>query len=401
MKKNVLTFAFSLLIITITNAQLSMNSLGHVGVGTTGSDVFTLSVYGHLNIPSHLSVYISDNQQLLDRGTRLRLSTNTSNAYLDYSTNLYMRYGANASYYGAIFHSNGYMSLNSFYNYNSPSTYVPTYPLEVNGYIQVNGTVLPSDGRFKENIESLTNNSDKLKKLTSVKYDYKKILSVNQSVQVKSVKGNSLDTIDSKDTSTTNIITKKFDDITTSRKHFGFVAQDLQKIFPELVYADNEGYLSVDYISLIPILVASFQEQSQTIDNQATDIASLKQQVSDLQTNLTSCCNLKGGKLKSDNVISDETTNPVIGSTNIKLYQNAPNPFKSSTTIKMDIPQTTGNAMVCIYDLNGRQLKCLPVSGKGTTSVEIYGSELTAGLYHYALIVDGSLIDTKTMVLTE
>jgi hypothetical protein len=66
----------------------------------------------------------------------------------------------------------------------------------------------------------------------------------------------------------------------------------------------------------------------------------------------------------------------------------------------MELPQTVGSAMICIYDLTGRQLKCLPVGGRGTTTVEVYGSELTAGLYHYALIADGTLIDTKTMVLT-
>jgi hypothetical protein len=79
---------------------------------------------------------------------------------------------------------------------------------------------------------------------------------------------------------------------------------------------------------------------------------------------------------------------------------NAPNLFKESTTIKLEIPETVGNAMVCIYDLNGRQLKCLTVSGRGNTSVQIFGNELTADLYHYALIADGSLVDTKTMVLT-
>jgi len=92
--------------------------------------------------------------------------------------------------------------------------------------------------------------------------------------------------------------------------------------------------------------------------------------------------------------------NNIVKATNIRLYQNAPNLFKESTTIKLEIPESVGNAMVCIYDLTGRQLKCLGVSGRGTTSIQIFGNELTAGLYHYALIADGNLIDTKTMILT-
>ena len=37
----------------------------------------------------------------------------------------------------------------------------------------------------------------------------------------------------------------------------GFIAQEIQKIFPELVNTGSDGYLSVDYIGLIPHLVES------------------------------------------------------------------------------------------------------------------------------------------------
>jgi regulator of replication initiation timing len=37
----------------------------------------------------------------------------------------------------------------------------------------------------------------------------------------------------------------------------GFIAQEIQKIFPELVQTDSDGYLSVDYTGLIPHLVES------------------------------------------------------------------------------------------------------------------------------------------------
>jgi len=75
--------------------------------------------------------------------------------------------------------------------------------------------------------------------------------------------------------------------------------------------------------------------------------------------------------------------------------------FDYTGTDRGDFPQTVGNAMVCIYDLNGRQLKCLSVGGRGTTSVQVSGYELSAGMYHYALIDDGGLVDTKTMILTQ
>lgn len=40
----------------------------------------------------------------------------------------------------------------------------------------------------------------------------------------------------------------------------GFIAQEIQKIFPELVQTDIDGYLSVDYTGLIPHLVEAVKE---------------------------------------------------------------------------------------------------------------------------------------------
>ncbi|AYQ32205.1 tail fiber domain-containing protein [Runella sp. SP2] len=40
----------------------------------------------------------------------------------------------------------------------------------------------------------------------------------------------------------------------------GFIAQEIQKIFPELVQTDTDGYLSVDYTGLIPHLVEAVKE---------------------------------------------------------------------------------------------------------------------------------------------
>jgi len=201
----------------------------------------------------------------------------------------------------------------------------------------------------------------------------------------------------------------RFDSIATSHKHFGFIAQDIQKVFPELVYADKQGYLSVDYISLIPILVGAFQEQTQIVDaqsteiaNQQNDISTLKQELSELQTNLNSCCNTKA-KLKSDIVSNYGNDESVVTPENsvLALYQNAPNPFKNNTSITMVIPQTVNKAMLNVYDLTGKQLKSYTIDSRGHTSLTINGNELSAGMYHYALIADGALVDTKTMILTE
>ena len=85
---------------------------------------------------------------------------------------------------------------------------------------------------------------------------------------------------------------------------YGFIAQELEKIFPDLVNsnkvipnptrehesraeADNvTGYYMVDYIGLIPILTAGIKEQQGMIDSQNERIKQLEQIVKDLQQKL-------------------------------------------------------------------------------------------------------------------
>lgn len=45
----------------------------------------------------------------------------------------------------------------------------------------------------------------------------------------------------------------------------GFIAQDLEKIFPEMVFTDDAGYKSIDYSRLTPLLVETIKEQQKQI----------------------------------------------------------------------------------------------------------------------------------------
>lgn len=47
----------------------------------------------------------------------------------------------------------------------------------------------------------------------------------------------------------------------SKKQNIGFIAQQLQEVFPDLVEEDSNNYLHVDYIGLIPILVESIKEQ--------------------------------------------------------------------------------------------------------------------------------------------
>jgi len=53
---------------------------------------------------------------------------------------------------------------------------------------------------------------------------------------------------------------------TPLKKHYGFIAQDVEKIYPELVNNSENGYKTINYIELIPLLVAKINAMQKQID---------------------------------------------------------------------------------------------------------------------------------------
>ena len=87
--------------------------------------------------------------------------------------------------------------------------------------------------------------------------------------------------------------------------------------------------------------------------------------------------------------------------TGAKLYQNAPNPWNSETVIRYSLPQDVSRADIYIYDMQGKQLMSIPAQGRGESQVVLTARDLKAGMYLYALVADGALIDSKQMILTQ
>ena len=82
------------------------------------------------------------------------------------------------------------------------------------------------------------------------------------------------------------------------------------------------------------------------------------------------------------------------------LSQNAPNPFNQNTTIGYYLPANVSKAVIYVYNLQGVQIKSIPIYDRGNGSIVVSGNSLAAGMYIYSLITDGNLIDTKRMILT-
>ena len=55
------------------------------------------------------------------------------------------------------------------------------------------------------------------------------------------------------------------------RLKYGFIAQEVEKIFPELIYysdtEDIKNQLSIDYISFIPLIIEVLKIQNEIINN--------------------------------------------------------------------------------------------------------------------------------------
>ena len=67
------------------------------------------------------------------------------------------------------------------------------------------------------------------------------------------------------DTASSCPITFKFKDDVNAKEHYGFIAQEIEKLYPELVKNSEMGYKTVNYIELIPILVSKMQEMDKEI----------------------------------------------------------------------------------------------------------------------------------------
>ena len=81
------------------------------------------------------------------------------------------------------------------------------------------------------------------------------------------------------------------------------------------------------------------------------------------------------------------------------LYDNYPNPFNPSTTIRYSIPEGSITS-IKIYDAAGNEVSNLvnQYEQPGTYNVEFNASRLSSGIYYYTLQA-GSFTQTKKMIL--
>ncbi len=208
-----------------------------------------------------------------------------------------------------------------------------------------------SDSTLKTNVQRLDNPTATLKRINGYSYFYK---------EDPSQRGN---------------------------KEYGVIAQEVERVLPELVDT-VKGIKVVDYDGLIPFLIEAVKEQQEQIESLTQEILLLKQSCS--QQNDAP----KG--VSNQNLILDGQNH-----SELQVYQNAPNPFNTTTTIKCFVPDNISKAQLCVYDTGGNLMKCYSIQDRGTVDLHIQAGSLSAGIYVYLLTGDGQTSETKQMVLTK
>ncbi len=110
----------------------------------------------------------------------------------------------------------------------------------------------PSDQRLKTNIQTLTEALESLNQLRGVRFEY-----LDQQKYMTGPK-------------------------------VGLIAQDLQKVYPEMVSQGSDGFLKVDYTQLSAVLIQAIKEQQEQLSAQAKEIEELKNRMDKQEDQLNS-----------------------------------------------------------------------------------------------------------------
>jgi trimeric autotransporter adhesin len=217
----------------------------------------------------------------------------------------------------------------------------PSFLLDVNGTVRATSFVTASDQRLKKDIRKLETPLQKISLLNGYYFKYS-----NEKVKERNF---------------------------PAGESIGFMAQNVKEVLPQLVQEDADGYLTVDYQSVIPLLVEALKE----IDNKVNKVQ--EQYLSNLP--------------------DEKNRNPLFKDAFIN--QNSPNPLTNFSKVEYFIPYEAGTGEVGIYDFHGTLIKSYNLLTKGKGTVEFSTDGMQPGMYFYTLIIDGVNVETKRLVVSK
>jgi len=242
---------------SVTGNGMYLPAANSVGISTNGTNAVYINASQLVSIGSTSS---SGKLYVVATGSTVGVNVqavNTSGIYSEATGTGYGVYGRayNASYGGVL----GYDSNNTAFGILGYAG----YGLYSNVSINVAGTVYTSDRRLKENDQNITNALSKVMQLRAVSFDWK--ADSSRGIQKGGVVPD-----------------------------YGFIAQEIESILPDLVYSANTParpaemtspmsieeqlgeYKGIDYSRFVPFLTAAIQEQQALITSLTDRIAALE-----------------------------------------------------------------------------------------------------------------------------
>lgn len=382
---------------SVASAQLKVTSDGKVKIASNSNTSFSNLLVGNNYFYSTISnVGISGSPTVMTGmnnigvvgiiGTDSSVSTDKNYGVLGVVDRVNSTHGRNygicgmIGFDGAHYGGAGVYGTNYTYFFHYPVNIQGDYAGYFQGSVNIRGNFttpnvfIPADNRLNENVVSLNERGDEANTLDNLLS--MNVIEYNMKSQIMDELNNGVkqDATDEEREAFEHL--RKDEMKMSTRRHFGIDASELQKVYPDLVLEGQDGYLSVNYVELVPILIRSIQELKQELDE------------------------VKGASKAMTRSAGNESTNISAANSGNVLYQNTPNPFKEQTVIRFKLEDNVQDASICIFDMTGKTLKKLPISS-GMESVSIGGYELGEGMFLYSLIINGQVIDTKRMVISK
>ncbi len=130
-------------------------------------------------------------------------------------------------------------------------TTAPAYALDVNGDIRATTITQGSDIRWKEDIHTLSQSLDKLLRLRGVSFMWNR----------------------------KNYPDKRF----SEGRQIGLIAQEVEKVFPELVQTDPNGFKSVAYGNVVSVLIEALKEEYDTYKKKEKQLTIQEKRLDELE----------------------------------------------------------------------------------------------------------------------
>jgi uncharacterized coiled-coil protein SlyX len=251
------------------------------------------------------------------------------------------------------------------------------FQLDLTGDAIATGLWLDSDQKLKTDIRQLDNMLDRLRQLTPYTYSFKKELQNKRPIP--------------------------------KERQFGLLAQELEGVFPNLVRetrrfeeepGGGEMVKSVNYIGLIPVVIAALQELDTKVTDKDRKIETLQATIADQQRQIDEL------KVMMERLLTEHNKEEANGyllplERKADLAQNIPNPFRETTVIRYFLPEGSGKSRLEIRSADGKLINTFPLTQSGEGQVELQAGRFPAGTYVYSLIIADEVVVSKRMVLTE